>query len=259
MKNIGEIIKAKRKEKKLSLRDFALLCDLSHTYIDCLEKGFDPRSGKPVSPTIDTLDKIANGLGMSLIELLNLAGLTQDNNQSKSKKKPNNLYIIPPHLIRLLDAAKDLPPEKIELLISVTENMDNNPSRKKFVNTKKSNKISNESWYLIEIRKGRSVYDPDFLCRLIDENIIKPTIYGDPLTQEQKKGLIKFIESHNSLLTDIEKNDSVYPENYAAHYEGKKSLDLKKEPELAALMKASDIINKMLHRYLEEEKKKKTD
>jgi len=249
MKNIGKIIKAKRKEKKLSLRDFALLCDLSHTYIDCLEKGFDPRSGKPVSPTIDTLDKIANGLGISLIELLNLAGFTQDNNQSNNKKKTNNLYIIPPHLIPLLDAAKDLPPEKIEPLISVTKHMGNNHSRRK-----KQNKISNDYWYLDEIKKGRPLNDPDFLCRLLNDNIIKPTIFGDPLTQEQKRGLIKFIETHKDLLTDFEKDDSVYPENYAAHYKGEKPLDLKNEPELAALMKASDIINKMLQKYIEEEK-----
>jgi len=108
-------------------------------------------------------------------------------------------------------------------------------------------------WYLDEIKKGQSFYDPDFLCRLLSENIIKPTIYGDPLTQDQKEGLIKFIRSHKGLLSDIKKDDSTQPENYGVHYEGEKSLDLNREPELVTLMKAADIISKMLQKYLEEE------
>ena len=96
----------------------------------------------------------------------------------------------------------------------------------------------------------------DFLRRLLRRDIIEPTIHGYPLTLEQKNGLMKFIESHKDLLADFEANGSDLPENYAAHDEGAESLDLKKKLEPAALIKASDIINEMLHRYLEEEKKK---
>lgn len=70
MNKLGKFIKKIREEKDLSLRDLASLCDLSHSYIDSIEKGKDPRSGKPVSPTVDTLGKIAKGLGVSIFELL---------------------------------------------------------------------------------------------------------------------------------------------------------------------------------------------
>jgi transcriptional regulator with XRE-family HTH domain len=270
MKNFGEIIKVKRKEKKLSLRDFASICGLSHTYIDCLEKGFDPRTGKPVSPTIDTLNKIANALDMSLVELLSLAGLieecnNEENNQIKNKSRTNNHYnIIPPHLTPLLDAAKDLPPEKIEPLVSIAKHMGNEPSCKQVLKTQKelsfgttkSSRESGDLWYIEEIKKGRPLNDAAFLCRLLKENIIKPTVYGHPLTQEQKLGLIRYIKSHRALLSDFKEDALALPKDYAAHDEGKESLDLEKEPELIALMKAADIINKMLHSYLEDEEKK---
>ena len=58
----SEFIRAKR--GNMSLREFAKLCgNLSHTQIDSIEKGFDPRTSKPVSPTIDTLNKIAKAPG----------------------------------------------------------------------------------------------------------------------------------------------------------------------------------------------------
>jgi transcriptional regulator with XRE-family HTH domain len=75
---IGQAIRKQRDNKQLSLREFAKACGLSHSYIDSLEKGFDRRNGKPVSPTIDTLEKIATGLGLSLGELLTNAGIIQE-------------------------------------------------------------------------------------------------------------------------------------------------------------------------------------
>lgn len=68
----SEFIRAKR--GNMSLREFAKLCgNLSHTQIDSIEKGFDPRTSKPVSPTIDTLNKIAKGIGVSVSYLAALA------------------------------------------------------------------------------------------------------------------------------------------------------------------------------------------
>ncbi len=68
MNYIGEFIKKYRGET--SLRDFAKKCDISHTHLDSIEKGYDPRTGKPVRVTVDTLKKIANAMGMSINDLL---------------------------------------------------------------------------------------------------------------------------------------------------------------------------------------------
>ncbi|GAW28952.1 helix-turn-helix domain-containing protein [Carboxydocella sp. ULO1] len=78
MDKLGEYIRNKRKERGLSLRECARLCDISHSYLDSLEKGKDPRTNKPVSPTIDTLKKISKGLGVPIKELLDAADINVD-------------------------------------------------------------------------------------------------------------------------------------------------------------------------------------
>lgn len=63
MKTLGQLIKEYREEHdNMSLRDFADKCGVSHAYIDKLEKGIDPRSGKPVVPTLDTVEKVSKAL-----------------------------------------------------------------------------------------------------------------------------------------------------------------------------------------------------
>lgn len=72
MNYIGEFIKRYRGD--MSLRDFAQKCDISHTHLDSIEKGYDPRTGKPVRVTVDTLKKIAKAMGMSINDLLIQSG-----------------------------------------------------------------------------------------------------------------------------------------------------------------------------------------
>ncbi|MCL5290225.1 MAG: DNA-binding protein [Firmicutes bacterium] len=88
------------------------------------------------------------------------------------------------------------------------------------------------------------------LVDLIKSNSIILTIYGRPLTGEQKDGLIKYIESgrKNTELKGNHGNDS-----FAAHDEEEEVLVLK--PDLAALVKASQKVNEMLQKFLEEKQK----
>lgn len=67
---LGNLIKQYRIINKLSLRDFASKCGLSHTYISALEKNIDPRTGKPIAPTLDTVKYIAKGMNTSIEEIL---------------------------------------------------------------------------------------------------------------------------------------------------------------------------------------------
>lgn len=68
----SEFVHSKRGD--LSLREFAQRCDgISHTQIDCIERGIDPRTGKPVRPTVETLAKISKGTGASVAFLAALA------------------------------------------------------------------------------------------------------------------------------------------------------------------------------------------
>ncbi|MEC2709456.1 helix-turn-helix transcriptional regulator [Bacillus thuringiensis] len=79
-KTLGEIIKNYRLTNKLSLREFAQRCDVSHTYIDKLEKGVDSRTGKPIEPTLLVIEKISNAMNISTKSLLEEIGfITRDN------------------------------------------------------------------------------------------------------------------------------------------------------------------------------------
>ena len=63
-KQMGEIIRALRGD--MPLREFAKKCDMAHTTIDNLEKGEDPRTGKPTQVKISTLQKIADACSVPL-------------------------------------------------------------------------------------------------------------------------------------------------------------------------------------------------
>ena len=66
---LGELIQEYRKEHGMSQRQFAIACQLSNGYISMLERGENPKTKTPVTPTLPALQKIAQGLGISLTEL----------------------------------------------------------------------------------------------------------------------------------------------------------------------------------------------
>lgn len=81
MSRLGDLVKAKREDMKLSLREFADMCNVSHSYIKNLEDG-DPRTGKDITPTLEYLERIAPVLGMTLEDLLKEIGYIQDTDNS---------------------------------------------------------------------------------------------------------------------------------------------------------------------------------
>ena len=77
----------RQKRGDLSLREFAKLCgNISHTQIDSIERGVDPRTNKPVRPTIETLQKIAKGTGVKVSYLAALAANEDINDLSNPIK-----------------------------------------------------------------------------------------------------------------------------------------------------------------------------
>ena len=65
---LAERVRTARGE--LSLREFAKRCGVSHTHLDSIEKGVDPRTGKSVTVSVDTLEKLASGIGCSIAYLM---------------------------------------------------------------------------------------------------------------------------------------------------------------------------------------------
>ncbi len=77
---IGEIISQYREQHHMSMRAFGRKCGVSNAYISILEAGVNPRSGEPLSPTVETYRKISRAMDMSLNDLLNMI---QDNENSE--------------------------------------------------------------------------------------------------------------------------------------------------------------------------------
>ncbi|MGE8023016.1 helix-turn-helix domain-containing protein [Staphylococcus pasteuri] len=73
MNEFGNKLKELRGEK--SIRETSKNIGISHTYLDSLEKGYDPRTGKERKPTIEVINKISKYYNYDLFELLNLSGL----------------------------------------------------------------------------------------------------------------------------------------------------------------------------------------
>lgn len=77
---LGEYLLNERKKRNMSLREFADLIGISHTYLKKLETGINPNTGKPVSPTIEMLSDISKSLHVSLEYLLEMSGYLKVNN-----------------------------------------------------------------------------------------------------------------------------------------------------------------------------------
>ena len=69
---IGEWLKLYRQKHNLSMQELANACGFSKAYIGMLEKGINPTTNKPVSPTLQALDKIAYGTGYDIDTLFKM-------------------------------------------------------------------------------------------------------------------------------------------------------------------------------------------
>ena len=69
---LRELIIDYRKRMNISQREFSRRCDLSNSYISFLEKGINPKTGKPIVPTIEQYKKLADGMDISVNRLFEL-------------------------------------------------------------------------------------------------------------------------------------------------------------------------------------------
>ena len=69
---LSQIIIEHRRRLNISQREFSRRCELSNSYISFLENEKNPRTGKPVTPSIDQYKKIAQGLGITVHKLFEM-------------------------------------------------------------------------------------------------------------------------------------------------------------------------------------------
>jgi transcriptional regulator with XRE-family HTH domain len=68
--HIGEFINQYLSKKNISQRQFAKDCGLSNGYISMLIKNVNPKTGKPLVPSLSALISIAKGMGITVDELI---------------------------------------------------------------------------------------------------------------------------------------------------------------------------------------------
>lgn len=86
--SLGKAIRDARGD--LSLRDYAKKIGISHTHLDSIEKGYDPRTGKPVTISLDTFMKLSDGTGISLEKLIFLLKYNLNDLDNIAKKPVAN-------------------------------------------------------------------------------------------------------------------------------------------------------------------------
>ena len=64
------LAKYREEHGNISQRDLAKLCGISNGYIAMLERGYAPSSGQPITPSMKTLRKLAEGMRVDLDEML---------------------------------------------------------------------------------------------------------------------------------------------------------------------------------------------
>ena len=69
---LSEVVKSYRERMGLSQRKFSEKCNLSNTYIYYIEIEKNPKTGKPIVPTIEQYKKLANAMDMTLNQLWDL-------------------------------------------------------------------------------------------------------------------------------------------------------------------------------------------
>lgn len=67
---LGELVKQYRTKNNLTMRDFAAICGVSHSYIAMIEEGKNSKTGMPITPGLLSLKKIALGMGITIDELI---------------------------------------------------------------------------------------------------------------------------------------------------------------------------------------------
>ena len=105
---IGKKIRQLRGD--MSLRDFALKCDVSHTTIDNLEKGIDFRTGKPSQVKMATLQKIATACNVPVSYIISDTNSFEGTQISENKRK-------------LIEWAQTVPEDKVEPILQALQSI----------------------------------------------------------------------------------------------------------------------------------------
>ena len=122
---LSEVLIDYRKRMNISQRDFSRKCDLSNTYISFLENEKNPKTGKPLIPTLAQYKKLADGMGISVQQLFELLDDDAPVDLGASASAPVSFESQPKNdkisnLVRILN---NLPPDECDQAVEMCVGM----------------------------------------------------------------------------------------------------------------------------------------
>ncbi|PSL09084.1 helix-turn-helix protein [Fusobacterium naviforme] len=120
---LGEMMLKYREEHGISQRQFAADSGLSHGYVSMLEKNKHPKTGLPITPTIDIYKKVADGMHMDLHQLFSIMEdqpvvLDAEDKMSTLKKEGGLKGVLADTILQLDDAEAEETLQYIQFLLS---------------------------------------------------------------------------------------------------------------------------------------------
>ena len=116
---LSELIIEYRKRMNISQREFSRKCDLSNTYISFLENEKNPKTGRPLVPTLEQYKKLAHGMDITVQRLFEL--LDKDSPVSMQSSSEVEREELPKNddIRLLIRGLNKLTPEQIEQATNV--------------------------------------------------------------------------------------------------------------------------------------------
>ena len=110
---LSNILKEYRNRFQISQREFARRCGLSNSYISFIENEYNPRTGKPIVPTLEQYQKIAFAMDLTVQQLF----------EQLDEDSPVDLHYTPP------DESPRAEDPQIRIVSGMMENMSEEQKR----------------------------------------------------------------------------------------------------------------------------------
>lgn len=198
---LGDLIRSYRDIHGLSQRQFANQCDLSNGYISILEKGINPSTGKPVTPTLPQMKKLADGMAITLSELFEKVDDMPIDVGSNIIPMPQMRKI--PLLGAIACGAPILAEEHIEEYIDIPKHI-----HADFALTCKGDSMINARIFdgdIVYIRQQDAVVNGEIAAVLIDSEatLKRVKLYDDHISLEPENPMYKPLVFWNEEMNDV--------------------------------------------------------
>ena len=169
---LGDFISKYRADHGMSQRKFAEICGLSNGYISMLERGFNPNTNKPIVPSLMQLKKIADGMNMTVMRLLDeVEDMPIDLSIFAEQGQPENIIPMPemrkiPLVGTIACGTPILADQNIEEYVSIPKNITAD-----FALTCKGDSMINARIFdgdVVYIRQQQTVENGEIAAVLID-------------------------------------------------------------------------------------------